>query len=123
LLDCVLGWSAGEEPLPTRLRGIIRPRLDADAQAVFAQHVAYIARHTQKMRYASARARGFPIGSGITEGACKSVVTMRCKRSGQRWCTAGLSACLTLRTLLLSDRLRPSFALLQGSYTREVRPA
>jgi len=122
-LHFLLGWGAGEDPFPKRLRGIIRVHLAPEALREFAQHVEYIGRHKHKMRYASARARGFPIGSGITEGACKSVVTARCKRSGQRWCTTGLAACLTLRTLLLSDRLESCFAMVQASWRREIRAA
>jgi hypothetical protein len=47
-----------------------------------------------------------------TEGACKSVITMRFKRSGQRWFEEGLSPCLQLRALHLNARLRPCFDLL-----------
>jgi hypothetical protein len=67
------------------------------------------------MRYATSLRCGYPIGSGPTEGACKSVVTMRFKRSGQRWLESGLAPCLSLRALHLSDRLRPCFARLQAS--------
>jgi hypothetical protein len=48
----------------------------------------------------------------VTEGACKSVITMRFKRSGQRWFEHGLSPCLQLRALHLNERLRPCFDLL-----------
>jgi hypothetical protein len=48
--------------------------------------------------------RGLHVGSGITEGACKSLITERAKRSGQRWSRAGISAVLTLRSLEKSDR-------------------
>ena len=75
------------------------------------------------MRYATARARGFPIGSGVTEGACKSVVTARFERSGQRWSERGLSGCLTVRALLLSERLRSSGGAMEGAYMREIRAA
>jgi hypothetical protein len=48
-------------------------------------------------------------------GACKSVVTMPFKRSGQRWCEAGLAPCLSLRALYLSERLQPCFVRLQAA--------
>ena len=48
-----------------------------------------------------------PIGSGATEGACESVVTVRFKGSGQRWFESGLAPCLSLRALHRSERLRP----------------
>ena len=67
----------------------------------------YIAIH-RRFRYASAKKQGFHQGSGVTEGACKSLITSRTKRSGQRWRPRGIGAVLALRSLLESDRL-PSF--------------
>jgi len=55
-------------------------------------------------RYARLARLGLHVGSGVTEGACKSLITTRAKRSGQRWHKRGISAVLTLRSLLASDR-------------------
>jgi hypothetical protein len=122
-LDCVLGIGSAELRLPRRWRGIIKHELSSDEQRALSTHVMYFVRHKARMRYASARRRGFPIGSGVTEGACKSVVTARCKRSGQRWSPSGLATCLVVRTLLLSGRLQPCFARMHASYARELRAA
>jgi hypothetical protein len=86
-------------------------------------HIEYIRRGRKRMRYASARRAGYPIGSGVTEGACKSLIACRFKRSGQRWFERGLSACLSLRALHLNDRLAPCFQRVAASYNRDVRPA
>ena len=43
--------------------------------------------------------------SVVTEGACKSLITVRAKGSGQRWYQDGLNAVLTLRAIHQSDRL------------------
>jgi hypothetical protein len=59
-------------------------------------------------RYATLRLLGLQQGSGVTEGACKSLITMRAKRSGQRWRPVGISSVLAIRSLLDSDRL-PAF--------------
>ncbi|MCE9577375.1 MAG: hypothetical protein K8W52_29775 [Deltaproteobacteria bacterium] len=75
------------------------------------------------MRYATARARGFPIGSGVTEGACKPVVTACFKRSDQRWSERCLSGCWTVRAQRLSERLRSSGGAMEGAYLREIRAA
>ena len=45
-----------------------------------------------------------PIGSGIVEAACKTLVTERLKRSGMRWGAHGGQAILTLRSLVQSHR-------------------
>ena len=55
-------------------------------------------------RYATLARLGLHVGSGVTEGACKSLITTRAKRSGQRWHEPGISAVLTLRSLVASER-------------------
>ena len=54
------------------------------------------------MRYAAYRRVGVPLGSGVTEAACKTVYTQRLKLSGMRWKSAGAQVILNLRVLLLS---------------------
>lgn len=71
----------------------------------------YFRNAAHRMNYAEARRRGLPVGSGVTEGACKSVVAARFKRSGQRWHESGASPCLLLRTLHLDERLLPALQL------------
>jgi hypothetical protein len=71
-------------------------------------HTGYITGYARMMNYAAYRRSGLPIGSGPVEGACKSLVAARCKRSGQRWKQDGLTAALTLRAVEQSDRL-PAF--------------
>ena len=82
-------------------------------------NLGYFLRHASKMNYAAARRRHFPIGSGVTEGACKSVIAARFKRSGQRWSETGASTCLLLRTLHLDARL-PSCVELFAKSRRET---
>ncbi|MCA9233301.1 MAG: hypothetical protein KDA57_21835 [Planctomycetales bacterium] len=62
----------------------------------------YIRRRTQWMQYADFSARHIPLGSGITEAACKTIFTQRFKQSGMRWSKAGADVILALRTVLLS---------------------
>lgn len=62
----------------------------------------YIRRRTRFMDYHGYRQMHLPIGSGVTEAACKTVFTQRMKLSGMRWKTAGGQAVLNLRVLLLS---------------------
>ena len=54
------------------------------------------------MDYAGYRRRGLPVGSGVTEAACKTVFTQRRKRSSMRWGREGGQVILDLRVLLLS---------------------
>jgi hypothetical protein len=49
------------------------------------------------MRYDVFRSKGYDIGSGSVEGACKYVVGKRLKQSGMIWTRSGSSAVLALR--------------------------
>ena len=96
-------------PAPSFWRARDIDELRDDALAAVSGHVEYFRKNRRRVRYANRRRSGLPIGSGPTEGACKSVITVRCKRGGQRWFESGLAPCLSLRALHLAERLRPSF--------------
>ncbi|MCK7492751.1 MAG: hypothetical protein MZW92_15385, partial [Comamonadaceae bacterium] len=46
------------------------------------QELEYFRRNRARMDYARLRAQNLPIGSGVVEAACKTLVTQRMKRSG-----------------------------------------
>jgi hypothetical protein len=62
----------------------------------------YIRDNEQEMRYDVFRAKGYDIGSGVVEGACKCVVGKRLKQSGMIWKRTGSSAILALRIVWLN---------------------
>jgi hypothetical protein len=62
----------------------------------------YLSSRRQHLRYWEFRRLGLPIGSGVTEAACKTVYTQRLKLSGMRWKKTGAQTILTLRVLWLS---------------------
>lgn len=84
-------------------------------------HLTYLENNAHWMRYARLREVGLPIGSGATEGACKSVIRKRVNSGGQRWHNAGLEAVLTLRALHLSERLPRFWANFATAYRQDVR--
>lgn len=55
------------------------------------------------MNYASYRKSHVPIGSGVTEAACKTVVKQRLCGSGMKWKHSGADDVLTLRAITRSD--------------------
>jgi hypothetical protein len=57
----------------------------------------YISTNEEQMRYDVFRSKGYDIGSGAVEGACKYVVGKRLKQSGMIWTRSGSSAVLALR--------------------------
>ncbi len=55
------------------------------------------------MNYASYRKSHMPIGSGVTEAACKTLVKERLCHSGMRWMEKGAMVVLSLRALMLTQ--------------------
>jgi hypothetical protein len=68
------------------------------------KHLGYFKKHKKFMQYGRYLEKGWPIGSGVIEAACKSVVKQRMCRSGQRWSIKGGQAILNLRAMVKSNR-------------------
>jgi hypothetical protein len=87
-------------------------------------HLTYIANNKDRMRYVALRAAGLPVGSGVTESSCKTVIGQRAKGAGQRWRAEGLRGVVTLRALHQSQRL-PQFwsRLANDNYFAHVEAA
>lgn len=58
----------------------------------------YLDRYRSHMDFATRRAAGDPIGSGITEAGCKVIFNQRMKQSGMRWSKRGGQTIVDLRT-------------------------
>jgi hypothetical protein len=62
----------------------------------------YFHNNAQRMAYDVYLVHGFPIASGVIEGACRCVVKDRMERSGMRWIISGARAMLDMRCIYLS---------------------
>lgn len=80
---------------------------------------AYFRKHRHRMNYAQFRGRGLPIGSGLVEAACKTLVAQRIKLSGMRW-GRGAQAILTIRGWDQSERFDAAWALLAATHQLAV---
>jgi hypothetical protein len=69
---------------------------------VHAEVTGYFENHVHRMDYPSYRARGWAIGSGPVESACKTVIGKRMKNGGMRWGEDGADGMCHLRALFLS---------------------
>jgi hypothetical protein len=85
-----------------------------------AKELAYFRKRRDRMRYAELREQGLPIGTGVTEAACKTLVTQRMKQSGMRWGKEGGQAILNLRGWVQSERFDHAWAMLAAAYRTEV---
>jgi hypothetical protein len=84
------------------------------------KELAFFRRNRRRMNYVGFAARGLPIGSGVVEAACKTLVTARMKRSGMRWRRDGGQAILTFRSLQQSDRWDRGWSMLAKTYVHAV---
>jgi len=94
-----------------------RRGLRGKKKAAFAKAYNYLRKRMKYLRYAQYRNQGMPVGSGVTEAACKTVYTQRLKLSGMRWGPApsrndgvGAQTVLDLRVLQLSEVWDHAFA-------------
>jgi hypothetical protein len=79
-----------------------RRKLSKAARRAFWKAYRYLRRYSRWMAYARYRRQGLPIGSGVTEAACKTVFSQRLKRSGMRWNQQSGQVIVDLRVLYLS---------------------
>jgi hypothetical protein len=67
------------------------------------QCLNYFAERCEYMKYDEYLAAGYPIGSGVVEGACRHLVKDRMEQTGMRWRIAGAQAVLSLRAIYVND--------------------
>lgn len=80
----------------------------------------YLDKHLHMMNYAELKAANRPIGSGLQEAACKTLVSQRMKGSGMSWSQSGGQAVLTLRAAAQSGRLDTLWKVLTPTLRQEV---
>jgi hypothetical protein len=79
------------------------PSLSASQRQTLNTTIGYYQRNLPYMRYGYYLAQGWPIGTGVVEGACRHLVKDRMERSGMRWTQAGAQALLDLRAVRVND--------------------
>ena len=94
-------------------------------QKELASAIQYIANQNAagRMNYADALNRNYPIGTGITEAAAKTIVGTRMKRAGSRFSQHGGQTVMTFRAAVLSGRFEALHDLLHREYMQSVQDA
>ena len=62
--------------------------------------ITYFTNQHERMHYKKYQEQKFPIGSGVTEAACKTLIKERLCRSGMQWKNTGATIVLALRALV-----------------------
>ena len=78
--------------------------------------------HQHQMDYAEYIEKKYPIGSGVTEAACKTLVKQRLCCSGMRWKEKGAGIILSLRALVLTKERWSQFWAKLDQYGFPVEP-
>ena len=120
LADTIFGVGAEAQRWAKEMRHVLKTKADGVARVLksasalrrrrglcgqaklYDKAYRYIKKRTQWMRYHLYKRQRLPLGSGITEAACKIVLTQRLKRSGMSWTIAGGQVILDLRVIKLS---------------------
>lgn len=77
--------------------------LDAVQRKQIATVCGYFENHRERMRYDEYLRAGYPIASGVIEGACRHLVKDRMERSGMRWTLESAQAMLNVRAVEASS--------------------
>ncbi len=81
----------------------------------------YFKNNKKRCQYLMVSKANLPIGSGIVEATCKSLVSQRLKRSGMCWKENGGQAILTFRALLQSELFDKAWELLNKEYISDIK--
>ena len=83
-------------------RGATAKRMTAKQREPIDQCATYLANHAAYLNYPHYLAKGYPIATGVIEGACRHLVKDRMEITGARWGLPGGEAVLKLRALVIN---------------------
>jgi hypothetical protein len=78
-------------------------KLSASKKATLTEICAFFEKNFDRMRYDEYLAKGYPIASGVIEGACRHLVKDRMERAGMHWTRRGAQAMLDVRSVHTND--------------------
>ena len=88
-----------------RCRQATNARLDSAARQPADEAANYLTNKNPYLDYPTALREGWPIATGIVEGACRHLVKDRMDITGARWGLAGAEAILKLRAVIANGDL------------------
>ena len=74
-------------------------KLTGSKKATLTKVCAYLENNLERMHYDEYLAKGYPIASGVIEGACRHLVKDRMERAGMHWTRDGAQAMLDVRSI------------------------
>ena len=96
--------------------------LKGQAAKDLARICGYLEKHSDRMKYDEYLRRGYPIASGVIEGACRHLVKDRMERSGMRWTLEGARSMLHVRAVFQSAYWEAFLADRMSRETLRIHP-
>lgn len=84
-------------------RRLTKEKFSGSRRQVMKSAIEYFENNRVHMKYDEYLAAGYPIGSGVAEGACRHLVKDRMEQTGMRWTVEGAQAMLHVRALYLNE--------------------
>ncbi len=94
----------GARDLLNEFIGYRSKKMSTQKKGKLESSITYFNNHHLMMNYGEYLKKKYPIGSGITESACKVIVKQRLCNSGMKWKQQGAEAVLCLRALSYSSK-------------------
>ena len=82
----------------------------------------YLENNLERMRYDEYLAAGYPIASGVIEGACRHLVKDRMERTGMRWRESSAGSMLFVRALEVTGLWEPFQIHRQAAEQKRLHP-
>ena len=92
-----VGYAIGGIRQSAKKNGLSLSQIDA-----IEKHLKYFEIRKQYMKYDEYLKKGYPIGSGVIEGTCRSLVNDRMELSGMHWSKSGAESMLELRSIKIN---------------------
>jgi hypothetical protein len=99
-----------------------RRSLTAARRKALREVCAYLEKNRERMRYDEYLAAGYPIASGVIEGACRHLVKDRMERAGMHWTIPGAQAMLEVRSVYVSGQWEEYQAYRIAQETQRLYP-
>lgn len=77
-----------------------REKMQENVPEILQSNITYFENNLKRMAYAAYQKKGYPIGSGVTEAACKTIAKQRLSGSGMKWTIEKAQDTLLLRGLI-----------------------
>ncbi len=90
---------SGPQILIEQMQGFLASQKQKGSRDKIKAALTYFKNQQPLMKYAEHLSQNLPLGSGVTEAACKTIVKQRLCCSGMKWKEAGAAVVLSLRTL------------------------